>query len=228
MPTCVKAAAAPQARVTVAGSTITACKPDGADCRSIPFSPALRGDETGEAWVSPDGALVALLVPGRPIQVLDASGKRRSVIPGWPTAMSADERSPAVFRQARFVGPALALFIADTPVTSAIRLVDPRTGNKLGDVAEGRPMSDGVEPVDLGANRFAFVEFDTSAIVVHDVATGRLVRRYPIEGVEPAGYAQLVLAPDRTSLLAVQGERVLRLDLATGQVGPSSTPRCPE
>lgn len=216
-------AAAP---VTVAGSTIMACMPDGSDCRSIAFSPAPKADETAEAWVNADRSLVALLVGGQPIRVLDATGKQLSTIQGWPTAMS-EPKTPAFFRQARFVGPVLAAFIADTPVTSAIRLFDPRTGKKLGDVDAGRPMSDSLEPVALGADQYAFVEFDTSAVVVQDVKTGRLIKRYAIEGVEPAGYAVLVLAPDGKTLVAAQGAQILRLDLSTGKVARFPAPPCP-
>lgn len=218
------AEAAPPVRV--AGSTITACKADGSDCRSIPFSPPPTADETAEAWVNADRSVVALLVGGKPIRVLDGAGKQLSVIRGWPTAMS-EPRAPAMFRQVRFVGAALAAYIADTPVTSAIRLFDPRTGKKLGDINAGKPMSDSGEPVNLGPDLFAFVEFDTSAIVVHDVKRARLVRTYTIEGAEPAGFSTIVLAPDGKSLIAAQGTRIFRLDLATGNVGRFPAPVCP-
>lgn len=214
------------AAVTVSGSTITACKPDRSDCRAIPFVPALQADEVAEVSASSDRSLVALSIGGGPIRVLDAAGKQVSVINGWPTAMS-ERGKPAFFRHTKFVGPALAAAIADTPVTSAIRLFDPRTGKKLGEIGGGKPMSDTIEPVELGAGQYAFVEFDTSAIVVHDVATGRLVRRYKIPGVEAAGYSLLVKAPDGKSLLGVQGAALYRLELATGKVARFAAPVCP-
>lgn len=216
----------PAPPLTVAGSKITACKEDRTDCRSIPFSPALTGDQVAEVSTNADRSLVALQIESGPIRVLDASGKQLSVIKGWPTAMSGKNQA-AVFRKTRFVGARLAAFIADTPVTSAIRLFDPMTGKKIGDVNAGKPMSDNDPVVDLGANRFAFVEFDTSVIVVHDVTTGRLVRTYKVPGVEPAGYSMMVLAPDGKSLLAAQGAKIFRVDLATGEIGRFAAPTCP-
>lgn len=216
----------PAAPVTAAGSTITACKEDHSDCRSIPLSPPLVGDQVADVSANADRSLVALQIDGGPIRVLDASGKQRAVIKGWPTSMSG-KRQPAAFRKTRFLGTRLAAFIADTPVTSAIRLFDPMTGKKIGDVNAGKPMSDNDPVVDLGANQFAFVEFDTSVIIVHDVITGRRVRTYKVPGVEPAGYAMMVLAPDGKTLLASQGATIYRVNLASGEVGRSAAPTCP-
>lgn len=220
------AASQTAAAVTVAGSTITACKPDRTDCRSIPFSPAPKADESTDATANADLSLVALLVESAPIRVLDATGKQLAEIKGWPTGMS-EPKTPAFFRQARFVGPVLAAYIADTPMTSAIRLFDPRTGKKVGDVDAGKPMSDTVDPVAVVADQFAFVEFDSSAIVIQNVKTGKLVKKYKITGVEPGGYSMLVLAPDGKSLVAAQGAQIVRLDLAKGSVARFSAPRCP-
>lgn len=216
---------APLADVKVTGKTVAVCKADRSDCKSVPlpFTP-LPDDPIGAA-ANADRSLIALTHPGA-VRVLDMSGRQLTAIRPWHTAM-AGEKGVSFFRSAAFAGSALAVYIADTPVTSAVRLYHPRSGKIIGNVNQGRPMSDAQAPVALGKNQFAFVEFDTSRIVIHDVTTGRLVRSYhPGKAAAPGGYSFLAAPPDGRSIWGISGAAVIRFDTASGKVARFEPPRC--
>jgi hypothetical protein len=223
-----RANAAQLAPVRVSNKRVTACKPDMSDCRTIPLGFEPAADTPITATTNADRSLVAIIDATAWIRILDATGKQLTTIKPWPTPMSGGGKGPALFRSASFVGGTLAVYIADTPVTSAIRLFNPKTGKKIGDVNRGQPMSDSTPAVDLGKNQFAFVVFDTSAIVVHDVTTGKLVKDYNVgKAVEPGGYGFLAASPDGKSLLGVYGLTVVRIDLASSEVTRFHAPKSP-
>ncbi len=170
------------AQVTATATAATVCKPDGTDCRTVPLSGITAGpDDAIVGATNADRTIVAVLAGTGPVHVFDATGKRLATIKPWRTAM--DDEGPAFFRAAHVLGNVLEVRIADTPMSSASRLYDARTGKKIADVFRGKPMDDTVEPVELGGSYYAFVTMDTRTIITVDVATGKQLASYPLGDV---------------------------------------------
>jgi len=206
--------------VTTTASTATACRPDGG-CRTVPLAGvAVRPDAPLSGAANGDLSLVAVWADG-PVYVFDAAGKRRATIAPWPTPMTGGN-GPSTFRAAHVLDHVLEVRIADTPVSSAIRLYDALTGRWIADVFGGQPMDDTLEPIALGGTRYAFVTLDTHAVLVVDVATGAQLASYPlIDGA----LSPTVFAWTSAGLAAVSGTTVFTID-ARGTLSRFAAPPC--
>ncbi len=210
-------------QVTVQPGNATVCKSDLSDCRTVAITFPVDNDRSVEADANADRSLIAVVTDA--IRVVDTTGRIISTIRPWPTPMSGEPNVPWSFEYARFVGPALATYIADTPITFEIRLFDPKTGKTIGEV--GKDMSDEFLPVEVQPNQFAFVTFEKSAILIYDVTTAKRIKRYDVEPAKNAdGYGALVLAPDRKALFLIRDSAAYRIDLATHQVTAFVAPTC--
>lgn len=175
-----RATARPRPIVTATATLARVCEPAGAPCREVALAGiTLEPDETLAGAANADRSLVAVWGMG-PVHVFDAAGKRTATIAPWKTSMNPD--GPSVFRAANVLGTTIEVRIADTPITSAIRLYDAR-GKKLGDVFRGQPMNDSVPPLALGGTEYLYQSFDLPRrILVVDVATGKQRARYAMPG----------------------------------------------
>lgn len=213
----------PPRQVAVQPGKATVCKSDRSDCRTVAITFPVDKDRSVEADTNADRSRIAVVTDA--IRVVDTTGRVISTIRPWPTPMSGEPNVPWSFQSARFVGPALATYIADTPITFEIRLFDPNTGKTIGEVGKG--MSDEYLPVEVAPNQFAFVTFEKSAIVIYDVTTAKRIKRYDVEPARDAdGYGALVLAPDRKALFLIRDTTAYRIDLATHQVTAFAAPVC--
>ncbi len=176
--------AARPALVTATSTTARVCKRDGADCKLVSLAGGITvaPQDTITAATNADRSIVAVWTTTGPVHTFDMTGKRLATVKPWPTAMSGGT-GPSVFRAAHVLGGVLEVRIADTPISSAIRLYDARTGNPIADVNGGNPMDDEDEPVELGGNQYAFLTIDERSIVVVDVTTGAQRARYPLGDV---------------------------------------------
>jgi hypothetical protein len=213
----------PPRQVTVQPGKATVCKSDLSDCRTVAITFPVDTDRSVEADTNADRSLIAVVTDA--IRVVDTTGRIISTIRPWPTPMSGEPTVPWSFQSARFVGPALATYIADTPITFEIRLFDPKTGKTIGEIGKG--MSDEFLPVEVQPNQFSFVTFEKSAILIYDVTTAKRIKRYDVEPAKDAdGYGTLVLAPDRKALFLIRDAAAYRIDLATHQVTAFAAPTC--
>lgn len=211
-----------RARVTATATSATACSPDGSDCRTIPLSGVIvHPDDSLSGATNADRSLVAVWASG-PVYVFDAAGKRRATIAPWPTPMSGAGNGPSVFRAAHVLGTVLEVRIADTPMSSEIRLYDALTGRRIADVFGGQPMDDTIEPIALGGTRYAFVTIDARAVLVVDVATGAQLASYPL-GDETLSPTVIALVDAR--LAGVFGTTAFVVD-ARGKLSRFAAPAC--
>lgn len=211
--------------VTATAKSASVCAPDGSDCRTIPLSGIkLSPDDELDGATNSDRSIVAVWAGSGPVHVFDASGKRLATIQPWPTAMSGG-KDPSVFREASVLGKTIEVRIADTPVSSAIRLFDAR-GKKIADVFGGQSMKDTGAALELGGNRYVYTTFDPRLLVLTDVATGKQLGSYPIPG-EPGEADFLFRTPDG-NVAGVIGTTAVVLDVAAGKVSSAVAPACAE
>ena len=121
------------------------------------------------------------------------------------------------------LGSIIEVRIADTPVSSAIRLYDAR-GAKIADVFGGKPMDDSDPPLELGGSRYAFVSLNAYSLVITDVATGKQLGSYPLPG-EPLASNHLMRTPDG-NIAGVVGATAVVLDVAAGKLAAVAAPAC--
>jgi len=209
--------------VTATATSARACTLDGSDCKTIPLSGIkLSPDDQLAGATNIDRSIVAVWAGSGPVHVFDASGSRLATIKPWPTDMSGG-KDPSVFREAHVLGSTIEVRIADTPISSAIRLYDAR-GHKIADVFGGKPMEDSSPPLELGGSRYAFVSLDAHTIVIADVATGKQLGSYPLPG-EVMSPSFLMRTPDG-NVAGVIGASALKLDLAAGKLASVAAPAC--
>lgn len=171
----------PAAPVITATPTLArVCNADGANCREVPLAGVtVEADETLAGATNVERSLVAIWGRG-PVHVFDGDGKRRATIAPWRTAMNPD--GPSVFRSTNVLGSTVEVRIADTPITSAIRLYNAR-GARIADVFAGQPMNDSLPPLALGGTQYLYQSFDLPRrILVVDVATGAQRADYAMPG----------------------------------------------
>ena len=106
----------PPHQVTVEPGKATVCKPDMSDCRTIPVSFPVDADDV-RADTNEDRSLIAVLTGASPIRIVDTAGHIVSTIQPWRTDMTGGPDNVTPFREAHFVGPTLATYTADTPVS---------------------------------------------------------------------------------------------------------------
>lgn len=214
---------APPPQVTATATAARVCTVGGTDCKTVPLSGITLGaDDRLSGATNADRSIVAVWAGSGPVHVFDAGGKRLATIQPWPTAMTGDPNTPSFFRAAHVLGSVLEVRIADTPISSAIRLYDARTGTEIDDVFGGAPMVDTIDPVALGRTRYAFLTIDTRAVLVVDVATGKQLAEYPldIETLEPA-----MIAPAGDKLAGVVGTTAFVVD-GDGKIAIVPAPVC--
>jgi hypothetical protein len=163
--------------VTATATSARACTLDGSDCKTIPLSGIkLSPGDTLEGATNIARSIVAVWGAG-PVHVFDASGTRLATIKPWAAGLAGNR--PSMFRAAHVLGSTIEVRIADTPISSAIRLYDAR-GNKIADVFGGNAMEDSDPPLELGGSTYAFISLDAHSIVITDVATGKQLGSYPL------------------------------------------------
>lgn len=211
----------PNVTTTATATSARACTLDGSDCKTIPLSGIkLSPGDRLEAATNLDRSIVAVWDAG-PVHVFDASGTRLATIKPWATEMNGN--LPSVFRQAHVLGSTIEVRIADTPITSAIRLYDAR-GHKIADVFGGKSMDDGDPPLELGGSLYAFFSFEEHSLVVTDVATGKQRGNYPLPG-ETLTPRRLMRTPTG-NIAGVVGTTAVMLDVAAGKLASVAAPVC--
>ncbi len=208
--------------VTVTSTDAQVCGTDGADCRTVPLSGVMTSpDDQLEGAANDDRSIVAVWAAG-PVHVFDAAGKRLTTIRPWQTPMTGGS-GPSFFRQAHVLGSTIEVRIADTPVSSAIRLYNPR-GTKIADVFRGLPMDDSSPPLALGGSRYAFLSFDTPrSIVIVDVTTGKQLAVYQLPR-DALDLTILRVADNR--IWVIGSQQVVWIDLATKKLAVATAPIC--
>ena len=211
--------------VTATATSASACTLDGSDCKTIPLSGIkLSPDDELAGATNIDRSIVAVWAAGAgPVHVFDASGTRLATIKPWWTEMAGVGNGPSSFREAHVLGSTIEVRIADTPISSAIRLYDAR-GNKIADVFGGKPMEDSDPPLALGVSRYAFISLDGHSIVITDVATGKQLGSYPLPG-EPLDSNILMRTPGG-NIAGVVGPTAVMLDVAAGKLSSVAAPAC--
>jgi len=167
-----------------------------------------------------DRSIVAVWGAG-PVHVFDASGTRLATIKPWAAGLAGNR--PSMFREAHVLGSTIEVRIADTPISSAIRLYDAR-GNKIADVFGGKAIEDSAPPLALGGSTYAFISLDAHSIVITDVATGKQLGSYPLPG-EPLTPNHLMRTPDG-NIAGMVGATVVMLDVAAGKLSSVAAPAC--
>ena len=208
--------------VTATATSARACTLDGSDCKTIPLSGIkLSPGDTLEGATNIDRSIVAVWARWAPVHVFDARGNRLATIQPWAAGLAGNR--PSTFREAHVLGSTIEVRIADTPISSAIRLYDAR-GNKIADVFGGKPMEDSDPPLELGGSRYAFISLDAHSIVITDVATGKQLGSYPLPG-EPLTPNHLMRTPDG-NIAGVVGATAVMLDVAAGKLSSVAAPAC--
>ena len=211
--------AGPTPSVTATATAVSACASDG-ECKIIPIA-GVTGDPLAAA-ANADRSLVAVWAGTGSVFVFDGAGKKLAAVKPWPTAMS-NNKEPSVFRSAHVLGDVLEVRIADTPITSAIRLFAARTGRKIADVAGGKPMDDATEPVELGPNRYGFVTFEDKTLVVVETPSGKQVASVALHAADSPSL--LARAGDGAAV-ALVGATVVRIDLTRQDTKRFAAPAC--
>ena len=156
------------------------CTPDGGKCLDAK-PPKYDHDAVIAVAASADLSSVVLLQSGGmpTISILDvATWKPRATITPWKTAMTSDGM-PAMFQNAHFVGSALEVLISASPVSESAKLFDVKSGKKIGSIGKLGTELDDIAPVQLDGNRWAFVTFEVTAVIVVDVTSGIILRTIP-------------------------------------------------
>lgn len=153
------------AKATVDATQIQACAADGKTCDTLATKLAIM-DDGGQAIANADRSLVAVWA-GPKLDVWDMKAKKvLAHIKGWKSPMGPGGNA---FQQAQFVGTSLIVWESWTPVSSAARIFDARTGKFLANVVKaGMEVSEGAIPV--GKN-LAFLGFNSKLYLV-DPKTG--------------------------------------------------------
>ena len=101
--------------------TATVCAPGHVDCRDVALPKGLvSADDLPTISATSDRTLVAVVTNRAAAHVFDIAGKPVTTLKPWWTPMAGEGNGPSFFRSARFANQALALYIADTPMTAAI------------------------------------------------------------------------------------------------------------
>jgi len=209
--------------VTATATSARACTLDGSDCKTIPLSGIkLSPGDTLEGAANIDRSIVAVWEGWGPVHVFDASGTRLATIKPWAAGLAGPNR-PSMFREAHVLGSTIEVRIADTPISSAIRLYDAR-GNKIADVFGGKAMEDSDPPLELGGSKYAFISLDAHSLVITDVATGQQLGSYPLPG-EPLTPNILMRTPDG-NIAGVVAATAVMLDVAAGKLSSVAAPAC--
>jgi hypothetical protein len=209
--------------VTATATSARACTLDGSECKTIPLSGIkLSPDDELAGATNIDRSIVAVWAAGAgPVHVFDASGKRLATIKPWAAGMRG--KDPSWFRAAHVLGSTIEVRIADSPISSAIRLYDAR-GTKIADVFGGQAMQDTDPPLALGGSRYAFITLDPRMLVIADVATGKQVGSYPIPG--GVGELHVLMRTPDGNIAGVIGPSAVMLDIAAGKLSSISGPTC--
>ncbi|HEX4416726.1 MAG TPA: hypothetical protein VH165_02455 [Kofleriaceae bacterium] len=215
-------APAPGPKIALA-TKLHVCDPD---CRDLTL-PGVAVITERDVTESADRRLLAVHGPANdkdtPVYVFDAvAGTLRATIHPWKTGMG----DPASFQRIGFIGGALFVAVSASPVCSAGRLYDPRTGRQLAEIGGRDAVIDESVALDLGGNRWAFAAFDAGELYVHDVATGK---RLPSirSGPKDGGYDALQLAGKL--LVGVRGTArggVMLYDVGQRKASHHAVPAC--
>lgn len=211
--------------VTATPTEAMLCKPDQSNCKRVPLSgvvlPPDPEDQKLFAATNADRSTVAVWTHFGPIQVFDATGKQLAKIDPWWTEMAGEGNPPVGFREAHVLGNVIEVRIADTPISSAIRLYD-TTGKQIADVFDGKPMDDTGPPGWLGGTIYAFMSIDNRMLVVVDVATGKQLAAHQLgEGVP---LSSLVIAGTPSRIAGIVGDKGFAV--AAGKVSIVRAPTC--
>ena len=169
---------------------IQVCAAGGSDCVSltVPRLP-VAPDASASTAATPERALVAVWTQAS-LRVFAVKGGRQLVlVTPWRTPMG---QGGVMF--AAFAGTAVAVLGSYSPVSSVGKLFDAQSGKVLG--AIGPPGKNGpaeiaeVAPVPTGvADQWAFLDFTTSRLFVHETRRGKLVRTVDLFDAQDAQLA---------------------------------------
>jgi len=209
----------PLASVTVHGKLATACRPDGTACKTLKPT-AYVDDGLGMIGVANAAGTRVALINTSEIETFDRrTGKR---IAGF-------RAGKASCTLASFVADdTLLVHNAECGGGQGTSWLATTRGARLAVVGDDQPI-DAMAPVLLGANRAAFVSARGDALVVHDVATGKLEKRIALGPASDD--ARPVLVGDAHRLAIVFGGArwgdVAVVELATDRVTLLPGHRCP-
>ena len=156
-----------------------------------------------------------------------ATKKVRFTVKPWKTPMG----DPSFLQGVYFVGPAVAVTISWSPVNSAARLFDAKTGRAIGAVGPRGTELDDCAPLHLGGDRWAFVTFMAGRLVIEDVRTGKVVRTIAAADADEAPMSsaeRLARLPDGRVLLVPYTPDIplVVADPKTGRTTKFTFPRC--
>lgn len=189
-------------------TTLVPCK----QCKEL-VAEKVKPNRSARADLNADGSLIAVQVTYRAVHVFDAkSEKRLATIKAWKTAME------GVMRSYELAGDRVVLYVADTPVSSAAKIYDARTGRLLAPGGDGESIADEADA--LGPDVRVFHKFDSGVRFVQSLRTGKILKRIDV-GREP-----MLEAHAGTLLVATQGNGLTVYDAATNKQARYEVPAC--
>jgi hypothetical protein len=199
--------------------------PDSAAGSGSDSGSAAAADPATAHVVRADGAYAADW-DDTTVKVTDKAGKPVRTFKGWHTDGMSEPGKPSGIRAAKFVDDTLAIYVASTPISDAVRLYDPRTGKQLGAVNPDNGLFED-DPTPLGNHQFAFIEMPALSMFVIDVATGRKLAVHKLNDLDHPGSTPVLVKqyPD-TSFVVVEERQAIRVDPA-GAITHVAAPECP-
>jgi hypothetical protein len=206
----------PPPQVQVGETDVRICHPDGTACKT--FTPRGEIDPgLGITAAANDAGTLAAISAGPLVETYNlTTGKRIAQFKPGPKLRC--------FTLA-FAGDALV--IGECGDAATARLVS-KTGKPIAPIGGARPIRPSGDTVHLGGTRWAFSARAGDTVVIQDVATGKVVRRFEVGPASET--ASAVLVGNATWLALVFGgtraSDVALIDLATGKVTSYPGKRC--
>jgi hypothetical protein len=160
------------------------CSRDGSRCVEL-TPPGYDPNAAPSGVASDDLSIVALWGATGPMTFYEvATMKVLGRVKPWPTSVP---KEPASFQSVAFLDGVAVVYVSETPVSASARLYEIRTGKKRGTVGKVATGLDEVAPAALGSNRWAFVTFMSTALLIVNVKTGKLEKTIKLAADELSG-----------------------------------------
>jgi hypothetical protein len=213
-------------KVTIGDNTVDVCRPNSVDCKRLTASGEVDPGLGLSAAVNLDGskAVLSYLDGGTVVETFDVASSK-------PLGRFAGRSAHSACVNAEFVGDALLVREQECGGATKLTWLATPAGKRIAEVGGKKGMPVAYQPAHLQGELWAFASASGDAVVVQNVATGKVERRIAL-GRAPKGTTQdtaSLVGDGHTLAVVYQGARqgdVAVIDVATWKVTKHRADRC--